>query len=1320
MPLRLHEFFERAAQRWPEVVALDIPPGVGRPERVTLTYAELDEQASALAEALVPQVQGECLFALRFPRTDPQLWIGQLAALKAGAGYVSIDPSFPDAQVQEILTDSKAIPLLNPLRSDEGAKGGGGREGYERGEAERGEIAYVIYTSGTTGKPKGVVIEHASIVMLVHSDLAEFGLGPGDRVAQGSSASYDSSVEELWLALASGATAVILDDDTVRLGPDLVGWLQQERVTVLCPPPTLLRTTGCEDPEAALPALRLLYVGGEALPRDIADRWARGRRLVNGYGPTEGTVTSLRTDIVPDGPITIGWAVPGSAAWVLDASLEPVPDGTSGELCLSGACLARGYHNRPELTAEKFPHHPTLGRLYRTGDLVERTPEGLFLYHGRIDAQVKLRGYRVELEAIEAHLAQCTGVREAICTVQNETLVAFIVPTEPGSPPESETLQAALAQSLPRYMVPVRFGILESLPKSVGGKLRRSALPLLAAPSLATGRAPETPLEAALAEAVQAVLGLPALPAVDADFFHDLGGSSLLAAQVISRLRTDPTTAALTVRELYEARTIAALAERVVPAPTHIPPPPRSQPLSPRWAALWQGLWLLLEVLIGSALAYVGTFDALPQALGRLGVLPSLLLLPLATLALVPLYLFGALGLAVLVKRLLIGTYRPVVAPVWGSFYLRNWVVQQVVRLVPWDLIEATELQNVALRALGAKIGRRVHFHHGVDVLHGGWDLLTVGDGVSVSQDAALHLVELEAGQVVVGPITLGTGATLETRAGMGPHTALGEGATLTALSYLPAGSTLAPGQRGVGIPASVPAISPPPLVPRSGDPLPNLAPSSLEEGSDLYPLRPEERGGYPMGEAKGVGVAGGMPEGALRHACLTVLARLALVGVLLLPYEGLAALLAWVAQLDAAGIAALLKAGPLSSGAAALLGLGLVSLPLAVALEAVLVRALGRIDEGTYSLWSLTYLRVDLKARLIDSASAWLCGTLFWPVWLRAAGMRVGKGCEISTILDVVPELVEIGEETFFADGIYLGGPYLHQGTATLARVRLGKNTFLGNHAVIPAGQHLPDDILLGVCTVADDRQVRPGSSWFGLPPFELPRREIVECDRSLTHNPSPIRYASRVFWESLRFAIPALPTMVFLGWSSEVGTQSLTTLPLVSLVSVAAPCLLLLALKWLLLGRVKPGIHPLWSCWCSRWDFLYVAWGVYARGSLTLLEGTPFLVGYLRAVGMRIGKNVVLGRGFTQVVDPDMLQIDDGATVSAMFQAHTFEDRVLKIDYVRVGKNTTLGEATVPLYGATISEGTTVMPHSVVMKEELLLPHRHYAGAPTKALDP
>ncbi|MFN7931167.1 MAG: amino acid adenylation domain-containing protein [Blastocatellia bacterium] len=1312
-PQLLHEFFAASVRKWPERVALEVPPGIGRPVRRTLTYAELEQRANAIAEFLQPFVTGECIVALLLPRRSEHLYVCQLAALKAGAAYTCIDPAFPDGQVGDILADAEAVVLLTDTEGKARATQFGlatnrvvdvttlpvtGAPVPSPNWLTPEHLAYLIYTSGTTGRPKGVMIEHRSIVNLVASDVAEFQLSPHDRVAQGSSAAYDSSVEEIWLGWAAGATVVVMDDDTVRLGPDLVEWLRRERITALCPPPTLLRATGCEDPATALPDLTFLYVGGEALPRDVADKWARGRRLENGYGPTECTVTATRGRVLEGEPITIGRVVPGLQAWVLNEQLEAVPDGEQGELCLGGIGLARGYRNRPELTALKFPTHPLFGRLYRTGDLVHRAADGSFFFHGRIDAQVKLRGYRIELEAIEARLAECVGVREAACRVQDngaqQTLVAFVVPDGEARAAMFEEWKAALRTKLPAYMVPGHFAFLPEIPTTVSGKTDRKALPLL---ELAQRNghhqvvAPRNEMETRLETAVRQVLRRPTGVSVEEDFFNDLGGSSLQAAELISLLRADLATAAFTVRDLYEARTIAELARRA-PAPTNNPSTLTMESVAaaghPFVTTCVQVLWLLLGLVLGSLGFWLVTFEIIPRLISQLGFVPFLLLSPLLLLIGGGLYTPLSILLVALLKRVVIGRYEPLRAPVWGSFYVRNWMVQQAALLIPWTLLEGTAFYSAALRLLGARIGKRVHIHRGVNLRQGGWDLLDIGDDVTISQDAALRLVDLDNGQIVVGAVSLGAGSTLDIRAGVGPNTVMEPETYLTALSSLPEGSFIPRGERWDGIPA---------------------------KPAGLAPRQPE------------LTVANKMLS-PFAHGTLMLLARLAFGLVRALPYElPLLALALWYG-VGTETVMEWLYAPALDTRSLAVITLAVaLPVPLALVFEALLLRALGTVHIGIISRWSAGYIRVWLKTQVVQAASEWLSGTLFWPHWLRLAGMNIGRDCEVSTIIDVVPELITIGGPSFFADGIYLGGPRVHRGTVTLSRTHLGSNTFLGNHAVIGVGQRLPEDVLLGVATVADDTIVQPGTSWFGHPPFELPQREIVECDRSLTHEPTVLRYWNRVFWEALRFSLPILPTLALLVWYEAAARAEamaslpiflLLLLPLLNLTLAAAFCLFVLALKWALLGRVKPGTHPLWSCWCSRWDFLFVAWGVYASTSLMTLEGTLLLPIYLRAMGMKIGRRVVLGGGFSQVVDPDMLQFDDGATVNCHFQAHTFEDRVLKIDYVRIGRHANVGHGTVLLYGADIGEHTNIAPHSVVMKRERLLPRRRYAGFPTQPM--
>ncbi|HLQ37684.1 MAG TPA: AMP-binding protein, partial [Planctomycetota bacterium] len=650
-------------------------------------------------------------------------------------------------------------------------------------------LAYVIYTSGTTGAPKGVMIEHRSIANLVASDLVAFAPGPEDRVLQGSSLAYDSSLEEVWLALASGGCVVVADDETVRRGPDLLPWLRAERISVLCPTPTLLRALGCREPQRELPQLRLVYAGGEALPRDLAELWSQGRHFENGYGPTECTVTVVRGPVHRGEEVSIGRPVRGHRALILDQALAEVPEGEVGELHIAGIGLARGYLGRAEATAERFVQHPRHGRIYRTGDLARRTSDGRIFCLGRADAQVKLRGHRLELEAIEAAIAECPGVRTAACRIAGQepqqVLEALVIASN-GTLPDAAGLRATLRQNLPAPMVPGRIAFVPALPTAVSGKLDRRALSALAVafPPLArSGGAPQNELEQRVHAAFTAVLRGSDIGRDD-DFFFDLGGDSLRAAEIVSQLRRDPRTSSIAVRDLYEARTVAAVAARAAstpagPAAAPLPMAPMFGISHPIATACVQAVWLLLGVGAGALAGFALLFLVVPWLGNLLGWNGLLALLPLLLFAGTLLWCAGTVLLTVTAKWLLLGRYRALRVRVASSYYLRHWLVQHCASLVPWGLLQGTALCSTALRVLGARVGKRLHVHRGVDLSLGGWDLLQLGDDVSLGQDAMLELVSLDAGYLVVGPVALGDGATLETRAGVAAHAQLEPGACL-------------------------------------------------------------------------------------------------------------------------------------------------------------------------------------------------------------------------------------------------------------------------------------------------------------------------------------------------------------------------------------------------------------------------------------------------------------------------------------------------------------------------------------------------------------
>lgn len=1312
----LDSYIHDAAARWPGAIALDIPPGEGVPERITVTYQEFEANVGALSAVFGERgVVPGTIVAVMLPRTSVAAFTAPVAAMERGAAWVSIDPSFPDGHVERILKDAAPVVIVthgaaktrciamgidaervvDPLDIPQDNPSSDLPDGRDVSD-----IAYLIYTSGTTGQPKGVMIPHAGIANLIRSDLEYFDLKPGDRVAQGSSHSYDSSVEEIWMALASGATTVVMDDTVVRLGPDLVAWLRKERITVICPPPTLLRTTGCENPHLELPDLRLIYVGGEALPRDVVDTWAPGRTFINGYGPTECSVTALRAHIKAGENIVVGHPVDGISAWILDEQLRGVPDGESGELCLGGHGVAAGYRNHPSLTAEKFIDHPEFGRIFRTGDLARKLPDGAIDCLGRIDAQIKLRGYRIELEAIEAELVRCAGVREAACRIQGpsgrEELAAWIVPDDSAHTPNPAELAAELAATLPFYMVPSHYGTINTLPRTVGGKLIRDALPENATSIHAGVHRPINPprnsVERALVKAAASVLDIPRETiSVDDDFFLDLGGTSLLAAKWVSVLRGDPATSSVTVRDLYDGRTIAAVAEKISVTPSHNASTPaqllESSRQFPLAASFIQALWLLFELIITSALAGWGVAALLPYGIKHIGITGVLLTAPFLIAAMAALWTCIAVIRSVAMKHMLVGRYTSGSVPIWSAQGVRYWLVEHSVRLIPWMLFEGTALVPVILRMLGARIGRNVHFHRRTVPLCGGWDLLDIADDVTVSQEASLRIMDIKSGMYITAPILLESGVVVGIRATVAGGAAMGAGSILAPLAALEPGVTTGPDELWSGIPAG--------------------------PSGKAAPLCSIQQTGWSDHQWTAAHLLAHTAVGALKSV----------------PFLGALAILSLWKGLSLEQILEGISSSQLGTSAGELALAACAALPVTLLIEALLARVIGRVPCGNIPLRSFIYLRVWVTTSLVDSASKWLSGSIFWPLWLRMAGMRIGSNCEISTLVDLIPGMVDIESDTFCADGIYLASPEIRRGIVRLGKVHISRDSFFGNHAVVKIGTKLPSDILLGVCTVAEPGKIPGGSSWFGVPPFELPRREVLDIDRSLTYNPGPVRYTTRLIWELLRFVLPGASAAAIAVWMGLSGAalhgstgiiDSTVRLIVAGLAFPSALLSFVLFLKWFLLGRVQPGIHPLWSCWCSRWDFLYIVWGIWARPALSLLRGTLMLNIYLRLMGMKIGRKVALSADFTQVVDPDMITIGDNATVSSTFQAHTFEDRVLKIDRIEIGCNATLGSRTVPLYGARIGENTVVTANSVIMKEEHLLPGLNYTGAPTRSTGP
>ncbi|HEX8274758.1 MAG TPA: amino acid adenylation domain-containing protein [Longimicrobiaceae bacterium] len=643
-----HELFAAQAARTPDAVAV-----VHGAE--TLTYAELDRRADRVAALLLARGAGpESRVAVCMERA-PEMLAAILGTLRAGAAFVPMDPANPRERLAHVLADSGAAVLLTqrrlvPALPAEGievvAVDSDGSEEYEvRSTPQTVELgdaaavagcslfpvpcslssAYVIYTSGSTGAPKGVVVEHRSLVNHAAAAAAEYGIGPADRVLQFASPAFDASLEEIFPALAAGAALVLRGEEWLRGVPEFLERCAAHGVTVLDLPTAFWHEMAAELERGAarLPeCVRLVVIGGErALPERVAAWHAAvgGRvRLVNSYGPTEATVVATLTDVAapdaaaPTAPVSIGRPVANARAYLLDGAMRPVPLGARGELYLGGAGVARGYLGRPDLTAERFLPDPfgmePGGRLFRTGDLARFRRDGELEYLGRTDQQVKVRGFRVEPGEVEAALARLPGVRDAAVAAREDEagavrLVAYVVPEVEGAPGADE-LRAGIRAVLPEYMVPSGWVLLDRLPLTPGGKLDRRALPAPAAAPAAGHVPPRTATEAALAGVFADVLRAGRVGAAD-DFFA-LGGHSLLATRVVARVR-DALGVELPLRALFEAPMVAALAERLDALAGAVragaAPPlvrvPRGGPLPLSFAQ--QRLWFLDRLAPGSA-----------------------------------------------------------------------------------------------------------------------------------------------------------------------------------------------------------------------------------------------------------------------------------------------------------------------------------------------------------------------------------------------------------------------------------------------------------------------------------------------------------------------------------------------------------------------------------------------------------------------------------------------------------------------------------------------------------------------------------------------
>ncbi|NUK26058.1 Pls/PosA family non-ribosomal peptide synthetase [Streptomyces lunaelactis] len=1310
----LLDILDETARRHPDAPAVDDGDA-------PLTYGALLAEVEALRLELAAAGIGVGdRVGVRVPSGTADLYVSILAVLAAGAAYVPVDAEDPDERAELVFTEAAVSAVIGAGRAIEPCGAPGGDTGRRPGPDDD---AWIIFTSGSTGKPKGVAVSHRSAAAFVDAEarlfLAKEPLGPGDRVLAGLSVAFDASCEEMWLAWRYGACLVPAPRSLVRTGLDLGPWLVEQRITVVSTVPTLAALW----PAEALDDVRLLIFGGEACPPELAERMAvAGREVWNTYGPTEATVVACAALLTGEGPVRIGLPLDGWELAVVDARGELVPMGETGELVIGGVGLAR--YLDADKDAEKYAPLPALGwdRAYRSGDLVRSEDEGL-LFVGRADEQIKLGGRRIELGEIDAALQALPGVAGAAAAVRttaggHQLLVGYVVPSVPtagaalgdgaaaipdtaagtaddaasgpeaahdamtsaaadgiadplpldAEPFDQADAVARLRKELPAALVPL-IAVVDTLPTRTSGKVDRAALPwpLPGAGTPDAGQAELTAAEAWLAEQWAELLGAP-VTSPDADFFVS-GGGSLAAAQLVSRIRERYATGS--VGDIYQNPTLGALARTLEASSAGGPEAGEMRPV-PRRAAVVQTL-LMLPLLSVAGLRW----GVVAAAISNVVAAPWAPTVSWWWIALGWLLFVSPPGRIVIAAggaRLLLRGLRPGTYARGGGVHLRLWTAERLA-----ELSGATSLAGIWLtyyaRALGVRIGDEVDLHSLPPVT----GMLRLGKGSAVEPEVDLSGHWLDGDRLHIGSVRIGAGATVGARSTLFPGARVGKRAEIAPGAGVT--GTVPAGERWSGVPATRKG--------KANRRLPAGRPPRTRRWTTVYSVTSLALGLLPA---------------------LAALPGLLVMGLFVRGSAGLGdALTAALTAVPPATVVAMITYALLILAGVRTLSIGL--------------------REGYHPVHGRVAWQAWATERLMDMARVHLFplyASLFTPVWLRALGMKVGRGVEASTVL-ALPAMTTVGDGAFLADDTMVASYELGGGWLRIAEARVGKRAFLGNSGMTAAGRSVPKRGLVGVLS-STPKRAKAGSSWLGMPPMKLPRA-AEEGDQSRTFDPPKRLKWARAIVEicrivpvmcSVALAVLGLAAFELLAARLGVGLAVLCGGG-VLLAGGLLACAVAIAMKWLLVGRFRAVEHPLWSSFVWRNELadtfvevLAVPWLVGSTG------GTPLMNLWLRGLGARIGRGVWCETYW--LPEADLVTIGGGASVNrgCVVQTHLFHDRIMRMDNVVLGAGATLGPHGIALPGAVIGARAAVGPASLVMRGESVPAGTRWLGNPIAAWKP
>ncbi|GLR82403.1 amino acid adenylation domain-containing protein (plasmid) [Azospirillum oryzae] len=1283
-----------------------------------VSYAELDARANRVARGLRSRGIGPGCFVGLWMARSLDLHVALLGILKAGAAYLPFDADAPAERVAVSLTDCAApailIDLVTGTKAATLAEAGADvqvlRIGDVLSDDERAfdlradgvtpdSPAYAIYTSGSTGKPKGIVISHRNICHYLRAANSVYGITAADVAFQGASVAFDLSLEEIFVPYLAGATLWVASRQVLDEVDRLADVLNEAGVTVLDTVPTLLAMLPKD-----VPSLRVVILGGEACPPAVASRWCRpGRRLFNSYGPTEATVVATVAEVLPDTPVTIGRPIPNYTCYVVDEALHPVAAGTQGELLIGGPGVAQGYLGRPELTAEKFIANPyRTGApdafldplLYRSGDAVSVDADGNLRFHGRIDDQVKIRGFRLELGEIEAKLTDLPGIAQATVVLRNDNgldrLVAFLV-AQPGASLEKTAIRDALRAQLPAYMVPAHYEQVAELPRLTSGKADRKTLQAMTLTEDAGSgeqEEPRSPTEATLLDAARRVFPGQSIP-LEADFFLDLGGHSLLAARFVSAVRETAGLASLTLQDVYGARTLRAMAERLdakapaghgaAPADLSFDPPPLGRRLLcglAQAAALPIILALMTVQWLGVFVSYMLLSGEDAGLLGEITTLFGVyIVINIATVV-----------IAIAAKWLIIGRTKPGRYPLWGVYYYRWWLAQRFVALVHLKWFQGSPVMRLFLRALGAKVGADAMIG---EFESGAIDLVSIGRGASTGGKVKLANAEVIGNELVIGTIEIGEDAYIGTSCVIGHDAVVGKGTELADLTALAAGTHTGDYESWDGSPAR-----------RIGT-----------VDSAILPQEPR------------AGIVKRATQGLIYLVALVGLPPVALIPIFPAFYL--------FDRLDA-WMGGVFKVNYLYYVPA-------IAWPTAmflVAFTVLLIAAmrwivLPKVEAGSYSVHSWFYVRkwvVALATEVMLETLSSLYATVYMRAWYRLMGAKIGRDAEISTNLAGRYDLVEIGEKCFIADEVVLGDEDIRRGWMHLQPVKTEARVFVGNDAVVPPGACIPTGTLIGIKSKPPtNAEMQAGDTWFGSPPIKLPvRQKFDNVSSNWTFEPSRTRRLGRAVFEAFSLSMPSMLFITFGTFAVEFFAKAILDQRWGAFawqflaVSVAIPMAMVLIValvKWALMGRYAPTMKPMWSWWAMRTEAVAVLyWGLAGKVLLDHLRGTPMLPWVLRIFGTKFGKGVYMDT--TDITEFDCVSVGDYCAINALsaLQTHLYEDRVMKVGRVSVGTGVTIGAGATVLYDTHVGDFARLGPLTLVMKGEEIPAHGDWVGAPAE----